>query len=115
MQRGQALTVTPNAVAELIRQASFAGTPGLMHIDLVEDSCASGWLYIRLRPGDCAGIPIARADGVTIFAPSNQIGLLKGLCLSYYGDLSGGGFLINAPDGYESSSCGSGFRSSLKN
>ena len=104
------VTVSKSAAAELIRQSAFGGTPGEMHIDLLPDGFNEGWLYIRLRCGKQAGTPIARTDGVTLFAPVEQIRLLKGLSLDYYGDLSGGGFLINAPEGAQPSICGSGFK-----
>ena len=110
MRKGLSLTITPKAAAELGRQASFAGTPGQMHIDLLEDSFKEGWMYIRLQPGSIKGVPIARTDGVTLYAPLDQLNLLKGLTLNYYGDLSGGGFLITSPQGAESSPCGSGFK-----
>ena len=109
------LTVSKSAAAELIRQSSFGGTPGEMHIDLVSDGFGEGWLYIRLRCGKQSGTPIARTDGITLFAPADQLSLLKGLNLDYYGDLSGGGFLISTPQGAEASPCGSGFRKLLKN
>ena len=108
------LTVSTTAVAELIRQSAFGGTPGEMHIDLLPDGFGEGWLYIRLRPGKEAGTPIARADGVTLFAPADQISLLQGLNLDYYGDLSGGGFLISPPEGAQRSPCGSGFKLAIK-
>ena len=104
------LTVSKSAASELIRQSAFGGTPGEMHIDLLPDSFGEGWLYIRLRCGKQAGIPISRTDGVTLFAPAEQLNLLKGLSLDYFGDLSGGGFLISTPDGAQRSPCGSGFK-----
>ena len=104
------MIITSTAAAELGRQAAFAGTPGKMHLDLVDDTCGEGWLHIRLRPGSADGVQIARTDGVTLFVPLEQLSLLKGLCLNYYGDLSGGGFLINFPEGYEGCACGAGFR-----
>ena len=104
------LTISKSATAELIRQSSWGNTPGKMHIDLLPDSFDEGWLYIRLRPGQHTGIPIARTDGVTLFAPSEQVSLLNGLKLDYFGDLSGGGFLISTPQGAEASECGSGFK-----
>ena len=110
MSKGLSLTITPNAASELGRQASFAGTSGKMHIDLLQDPCGEGWRHIRLQPGSLNGVPIARTDGLTLYAPSNQIHLFKGLILNYYGDLSGGGFLISSPEGFESCACGSGFR-----
>ncbi|WP_320673676.1 AIR synthase [Prochlorococcus sp. MIT 1341] len=110
MHKGQTLSVTPTALAELSRQAAFGGMPGRVHIDLLDDPCGQRWLHIRLRPGDFSGVPIFRTDGVTIYAPKGQLDLLKGLSLSYYGDLSGGGFLISSPRGAESCACGAGFR-----
>tara|TARA_B100000965_G_scaffold217303_1_gene181895 strand:+ start:58 stop:408 length:351 start_codon:yes stop_codon:yes gene_type:complete len=110
MNNGPGLIISASAVAELNRQAAFNGTPGVMHIDLLDDKCGEGWKFIRIRPGANDGVPIARADGITLYASRDQIQLFKGLKLSYFGDLSGGGFLISAPRGAESSPCGSGFR-----
>ncbi len=110
MHKGQSLTITPSAAAELCRQAAFAGTPGEMYLDLVQDSCGEGWLHIRLRAGHHNGVPIARTDGATLFVPADQLNLLQGLRLNYYGDLSGGGFLITPPEGAECCACGAGFR-----
>ncbi len=107
---GYKLTISKSAAAELIRQSAFGGTPGEMHIDLSPDGFGEGWLYIRLRCGKQAGTPIARTDGITLFAPAQQLDLLQGLSLDYYGDLSGGGFLISTPEGAKPSMCGSGFK-----
>ena len=104
------LTVSKSAAAELIRQSAFGGTPGEMYIDFLPDSFDEGWLYIRLKCGKEAGSPIARTDGITLFAPAEQLKLLEGLTLDYYGDLSGGGFLISTPKGAQRSPCGSGFK-----
>ncbi len=107
MPRGHSLRITTAAAAELCRQAAVAGTPGSMHIDLLEGSCER-W-SIRLRPGHLAGVPLARADGITLYAPSAQVSLLTGLALDYRGDLSGGGFLVRAGDGVRSCACGAAF------
>ena len=104
------LTITATAASELSRQASFAGTPGLMFIDLINDINDEGWLHIKLRPGSGNGSPISRTEGITLFADSNKFFLFKGLTLDYYSDLSGGGFLISAPDNSVRCSCGSGFK-----
>ncbi len=103
-------TFSKSAATELIRQSAFGGTPGEMHIDLLPDGFGEGWLYIRLRCGNQSGVPIARSDGITLFAPTEQIRLLKGLNLDYFCDLSGGGFLISAPEGAQRSICCSGFK-----
>ncbi len=103
-------TISNSAAAELIRQSAFGGTPGEMHIDFLPDGFDEGWLYIRLRCGSQDGTPFARTDGITLFAPPEQLSLLIGLSLDYYGDLSGGGFLISTPEGAQTSTCGSGYK-----
>ena len=110
MQKGMSLSITSTAAAELGRQAAFAGNSGVMYLDLLEDTCEEGWLHIRLQPGQHNGVPVARTDGVTLYAPVEQLTLFKGLRLNYYGDLSGGGFLITPPEGAECCACGAGFR-----
>jgi Fe-S cluster assembly iron-binding protein IscA len=107
MPRRQNLRITPAAAAELTRQAAVAGTPGLMHIDLEPSSCER-WA-LRLRPGHLAGQPVARADGVTLYAPAAQASLLQGLALDYRGDLSGGSFLVRAGEGIRTCACGAAF------
>ena len=47
MPKGHSLRLTAAAAAELGRQAAVAGTPGLMHIDLIDGSCER-WV-IRIR------------------------------------------------------------------
>ena len=110
MPKVYSLTISPTAAAELIRFSAFAGTPGEAHLDLLEDSCNEGWFHIRLRPGQHHGVPIARTNGVTLYAQLDQCDLLQGLTLNYFSDLSGGGFLISIPEGLEGCSCGAGFR-----
>ena len=107
MPKGHSLRVTAAAAAELGRQAAVAGTPGMMHLDLVDGSCER-WA-IRLRSGHLAGTPIARADGITLYAPQEQLPLLTGLSLDYRGDISGGGFLVRPGEGVVSCACGSAF------
>ena len=101
------LRLTTAAAAELGRQAAVAGTPGQMHLQLMPGECADH--VIQIRPGHLAGVAIARADGVTLHAPKQQLKLLQGLCLDYRGDLSGGGFLIRSADGITPCACGSAF------
>jgi len=112
MPRAHSLRLTAAAAAELGRQAAVAGTPGLMHLDLVEGSCER-WA-IRLRPGHLAGTPVARADGITLYAPADQLALLAGLSLDYRGDLSGGGFLVRTAEGLHSCACGASFSRGLE-
>ena len=107
MPKGNSLIITPAAAAELSRQAAVAGTPGNMHIDLREGTCER-WT-IRLRPGHLAGQPVARADGVTLYAPKDDVNTLVGLRLDYKSDLSGGGFLVRSGNGIRSCACGAAF------
>lgn len=107
MPKGHSLLITSAAAAELCRQAAVAGTPGMMHIDLREGTCER-WT-IRLRPGHLAGQPVARADGVTLYAPPAEVATLTGLQLDYKGDLSGGGFLVRSGNGIRSCACGAAF------
>ena len=107
MPRGQTLRLTPAAAAELCRQAAVAGTPGMMHLDLLAGSCEQ-WV-IRLRAGHLSGSPVARADGITLYAPTQQQDLLAGLQLDYRGDLSGAGFVMRAAEGIRSCACGASF------
>ncbi|BEV35965.1 AIR synthase [Synechococcus sp. M16CYN] len=101
------LRLTAAASAELGRQAAVAGTPGLMHLDVIPGECAQH--IIRIQPGRLAGIAIARSNGVTLYAPKEQQVILKNLCLDYRGDLSGGGFLIRTSEGVEPCACGGAF------
>lgn len=101
------LRLTANAAAELGRQAAIAGTPGQMHLDLTPGECAQH--VIRIRPGQLTGVAVARADGVTLHAPQEQLKLLQGLYLDYRGDLSGGGFVIRSSTAIQTCACGSAF------
>ncbi len=107
MPRGNSLQLTAAAAAELCRQAAVAGTPGLMHLDLLENTCEQ-WA-IRLRPGHLSGLPVARGDGITLYCPGDQAPLLQGLRLDYKDDLSGGGFLVRSGPGVRSCACGAAF------
>jgi len=107
MPKGHSLRLTAAAAAELGRLAAVAGTPGMMHLDLVEGGCER-WV-IRIRPGHLAGVALARADGITLYAPADQGERLSGLELDYRGDLSGGGFLIRGGEGVTCCACGASF------
>ena len=105
------LSISQSAASELSRQSSFGGSPGEMSIDLVEDkNWSEGWMHIKLRAGTCNGSPVSRTEGVTLYSDVKKFNLLKDLKLDYYGDLSGGGFLISTPKNAKPCSCGSGFK-----
>ena len=59
--------------------------------DILDD----GWMFLRVNIWEKSGIPIARTDGLTVYAPESQKSLLDELTLDHYQDLSGGGFLIS--------------------
>ena len=99
------LRLTAAAAAELGHRQPLREHRGQMHLDLTPGECAQH--VLRIRAGHLAGVAIARADGVTLHAPAEQLKLLEGLCLDYRGDLSGGGFLIRNSDGVEPCACGS--------
>jgi len=104
------LTVTKSAASELLRQSITRGTPGEIYLYLEKDNFGEGWMYIRIMAAKGIGEPIAITYGVTIFGPTSQINLLKGLTLDHYQDLTGGGFLISTPEKAARSACGSGFK-----
>ena len=72
---------------------------------------AERFLHLQslIGPRAFATTGIARADGVTLHAPREQLSLLQGLILDYRGDLSGGGFLIRGGDAIQLCACGSAF------
>ena len=111
--RGHSLRLTPAAAAELCRQAAVAGTPGLMHLDLLEGACEA-WA-IRLRPAIWPARPWPGPTASPSIPPATQLPLLRGLQLDYKGDLSGGGFLVRSGPGVRSCACGAAFsRDDLK-
>ena len=67
-------------------------------------------MYIKLKSGISNGFPISRTQRLTLYADIKKFNLLKDLKLDYYGDLSGGGFLISTPKNAIRCSCGSGFK-----
>ncbi len=104
------LIVTNSASSELLRQSISRGSPGKVYVNLQPDKFEEGWMFLRVSACKNSGIPIARTDGLTIYAPESQKSLLDGLTIDHYQDLTGGGFLISTPAGAEKSTCGSGFK-----
>ncbi|OUT73410.1 MAG: AIR synthase [Synechococcus sp. TMED19] len=107
MEPTPGLQITPGAAAELCRLSIRCGEPGLAHLHLVEGSCEEWALQIRAGTG--AGVPLARADGITLHGQSQQASLLRGMQLDYRGDLSGGGFMLRGGDDVRSCACGTAF------
>ena len=105
------LIITKAASNELLRQSIYHhGTPGKIFLYLQHDNLDVGWMFLRVNVWKESGIPVARTDGLTVYAPDSQKSLLDELTLDHYQDLTGGGFLISAPKGATKSSCGSGFK-----
>nr|WP_225866479.1 AIR synthase [Prochlorococcus marinus] len=105
------LLISQSAASELSSQASFGVSQGDMSIDLLEDkNCSEGWMHIKLKPSTLNASPISRTEGVTLYADVKKFNLLKDIKLDYYGDLSGGGFLISTPKNAKRFSSGSGFK-----
>ena len=104
------LTITRAASNELLRQSIYRGTPGEIFLYLQPDNLDNGWMFLRVDVWEKSGIPIARTDGLTVYAPESQKTVLNELTLDHYQDLTGGGFLISTPKGAKKSSCGSGFK-----
>jgi len=104
------LIVTNSASSELLRQSISRGSPGEVFIYLQPDKFEEGWMFLRVSARDRTGIPIARTNGLTVYAPESQKSLLEGLTIDHYQDLTGGGFLISTPEGAVKSTCGSGFK-----
>ena len=104
------LIITKAASNELLRQSIYRGTPGKIFLYLQSDNLDIGWMFLRVKIWKESGIPIARTNGLTVYAQESQKTLLDELTLDHYQDLTGGGFLISAPKGATKSSCGSGFK-----
>ena len=104
------LIVTNSASSELLRQSISRGSPGQVYVQFQPDKFEEGWMFLRVSAWEISGIPIARTNGLTIYAPESQKVLLDGLTIDHYQDLTGGGFLISTPIGAEKSTCGSGFK-----
>ena len=104
------LIVTNSASSELLRQSISRGSPGEVFISLQPDKFEEGWMFLRVSAWKQSGIPIARTNGLTVYAPESQKSLLDGLIIDHYQDLTGGGFLISTPSGAKKSTCGSGFK-----
>ena len=107
MEPTPGLQITPGAAAELCRLSVRGGEPGLAHLNLVEGSCET-WA-LQIRAGSGAGVPLARAAGITLHGQPHQETLLRGMELDYRGDLSGGGFLLRGGEDVRSCACGTAF------
>lgn len=101
------LRITPRAAAELLRLSGRWESVGTVTVELVAGACET-WA-LALGPGHTDGMPLARADGITVLGLPSQEKLLRGLVLDFQQDLDGGGFLIRGGDRIRSCACGAAF------
>ena len=71
------LIVTNSATSELLRQSISRGSPGEVYVHLQPDKFEEGWMFLRVSARNTNGIPIARTDGLTVYAPESQKNLLN--------------------------------------
>lgn len=90
------LRITPRAAAELARLAICWDSAGRVTLELVSGACET-WA-LALGPERPDGVPMARADGITLLGLPSQEALLRGLVLDFQQDLDGGGFLVRGGD-----------------
>ena len=64
------LIITKAASNELLRQSIYHGTPGKIFLYLQPDNLDVGWMFLRVNVWKESGIPIARTDGLTVYAQS---------------------------------------------
>lgn len=102
-----AFRVTPAAAAELCRQAARTPRPGAATLELQAGGCEA-WA-VSIRAGTADGEPIARADGITLFATRDAAGQLAGMSLDHHCDLRGAGFVFSGPADMQMCSCGTSF------
>ena len=99
--------ITPGAAAELCRQAARTPRPGTATLKLRAGGCEA--LAIAIQAGKAEGEPIARADGITLFASRDAAGQLAGMSMDLRGDLRGAGFVLGGPPEVRICSCGTSF------
>ena len=66
------LIITKAASNELLRQSIYRGTPGKIFLYLQQDNLDFGWMFLRVNVWKESVIPVARTDGLTIYAPDSQ-------------------------------------------
>lgn len=101
------LRITPRAAAELLRLSGRWDSAGTVTVELVGGTCETWGLALGPRRPD--GVPLARADGITVLGLASQEALLRGLVLDFQQDLDGGGFLVRGGERIRSCACGASF------
>ena len=105
---GQApFQITPQAAAELSRQAALTSRPGVASLELSPGGCQSRVLVIRA--GVVVGAPMAQTDGMTLWAHQETASQLESMYLDHHHDLRGGGFILRGPKDVQFCTCGVSF------
>ena len=107
MARHAPFQITPQAAAELGRQAALTPCPGVASLDLQPGGCQSRVLVIRA--GVAVGEPMARGDGMTLWAHRDTARQLESMQLDHHHDLRGGGFILRGPKDVRFCTCGIAF------
>ena len=107
MARHTPFRITPQAAAELGRQAALTSRPGVASLELQPGGCRS-WVLI-IRAGVVVGEPMARTDGITLWASRDTLNQLESMNLDHHHDLRGGGFILRGPEDVEFCTCGISF------
>ncbi|KKZ15200.1 MAG: hypothetical protein TH68_01695 [Candidatus Synechococcus spongiarum 142] len=107
MVRHAPFQITPQAAAELSRQAALTSRPGVASLELQPGGC-QGWALI-IRAGVVVGDPMARTDGITLWAHQDTVNQLESMHLDHHHDLRGGGFILRGPKDVQFCTCGVSF------
>ena len=107
MARRAPFQITSQAAAELSRQAALTSRPGVASLDLQPGGCQS-WVLV-IRAGVAVGEPMARADGMTLWAHRDATRQLESMQLDHHHDLRGGGFILRGPKDVQFCTCGIAF------
>ena len=107
MARHAPFRITPQAAAELSRQAALTSRPGVASLELQPGGCQS-WVLV-IRAGVVVGEPMARTDGMTLWADQDTADHLESMELDHHHDLRGGGFILRGPKDVQFCTCGVAF------
>ncbi len=107
MARHAPFQITPQAAAELSRLAALTARPGVASLELQLGGCQT-WVLV-IRAGVVVGEPMARTDGITLWASQHTASQLESMHLDHHHDLRGGGFILRGPKDVQFCTCGIGF------
>ena len=89
------VSITKAAASELMRLSAMVpdGVAGKMFIGISEGGCAS-WSFSISAYGNCE-IPVSRANGITLFASSENLEKICDISIHYIENLTGGSFVFS--------------------